>query len=56
MAVAYICEGIRTPIGRYGGALAQVRTDDLAAAPLAALREKFNRSDGSHSTRLCWVV
>lgn len=45
MPVAYICEGIRTPIGRYGGALAQVRTDDLAAVPLAALREKFDRSD-----------
>lgn len=45
MSVAYICEGIRTPIGRYGGGLAQVRTDDLAAVPLAALREKFDRSD-----------
>jgi len=45
MSVAYICEGFRTPIGRYGGALAQIRTDDLAAAPLAALREKFVRSD-----------
>src|SRR5579872_134703 len=42
---AYICEGIRTPIGRYGGALAQVRADDLAAAPLAALRQKFAKSD-----------
>lgn len=45
MPSAYICEGFRTPIGRYGGALAQVRTDDLAAGPLAALREKFARSD-----------
>src|SRR5438445_538929 len=45
MSVAYICEGFRTPIGRYGGALAQIRTDDLAAVPLAALREKFVRSD-----------
>ena len=42
---AYICEGIRTPIGRYGGALAQVRADDLAAAPLAALRQRFEKSD-----------
>jgi len=42
---AYICEGIRTPIGRYGGALAQVRTDDLAAIPLKALRDKFQNSD-----------
>jgi 3-oxoadipyl-CoA thiolase len=42
---AYICEGIRTPIGRYGGALAQVRTDDLAAIPLKALRDEFQNSD-----------
>ncbi len=45
MAVAFICEGLRTPIGRYGGALAQVRTDDLAAVPLIALRERFSQSD-----------
>lgn len=45
MAIAYICEGFRTPIGRYGGSLALVRTDDLAAVPLAALREKFGPSD-----------
>ena len=45
MSVAYICEGIRTPIGRYGGSLAQVRTDDLAAVPLKALRDKFVRAD-----------
>ncbi len=37
MTDAYICDYIRTPIGRYAGALAQVRTDDLAAIPLAAL-------------------
>jgi acetyl-CoA acyltransferase len=42
---AFICEGIRTPIGRYGGALAQVRTDDLAAIPLKTLRDKFRESD-----------
>ena len=34
---AYICDAIRTPFGRYGGALANVRTDDLAALPIAAL-------------------
>lgn len=34
---AFICDGVRTPIGRYGGALAQVRTDDLAAIPIRAL-------------------
>jgi 3-oxoadipyl-CoA thiolase len=45
MTSAFICEGIRTPIGRYGGALASVRADDLAAIPLKALREKFPTSD-----------
>jgi 3-oxoadipyl-CoA thiolase len=45
MPAAFICEGVRTPIGRYGGALAQVRTDDLAAIPLKALREQFPKSD-----------
>jgi len=34
---AFICDAIRTPFGRYGGALASVRTDDLAAVPLQAL-------------------
>ncbi|MHA6324773.1 3-oxoadipyl-CoA thiolase [Roseivivax sp. CAU 1753] len=34
---AFICDGIRTPIGRYGGALSGIRTDDLAALPIAAL-------------------
>jgi len=34
---AYICDAIRTPFGRYGGALASVRADDLAAIPIAAL-------------------
>ncbi len=34
---AFICDALRTPIGRYGGALAKVRTDDLAAAPMKAL-------------------
>ena len=37
MADAFICDGIRTPIGRFAGALAPVRTDDLAAIPIAAL-------------------
>jgi 3-oxoadipyl-CoA thiolase len=37
---AYICDATRTPIGRYGGALSQVRTDDLAAAPIAALKNR----------------
>ena len=37
MTTAYLCDGIRTPFGRYGGALAKVRADDLAAVPLKAL-------------------
>jgi 3-oxoadipyl-CoA thiolase len=45
MPTAYICEGVRTPIGRYAGALAQIRPDDLAAHTLIALREKFGKSD-----------
>ncbi|MGS1017136.1 3-oxoadipyl-CoA thiolase [Allosphingosinicella humi] len=40
MTEAYICDAIRTPIGRYGGALSQVRADDLAAAPIRALIER----------------
>src|ERR1700680_1495825 len=45
MPNAFICDGIRTPVGRYGGALSQGRTDDLAAIPLKTLREKFEKSD-----------
>lgn len=37
---ALICDGVRTPIGRYGGALSSVRADDLAALPIAALMER----------------
>jgi len=40
MKDVYICDGIRTPIGRYGGGLAKVRADDLAAIPLKALIER----------------
>jgi 3-oxoadipyl-CoA thiolase len=41
----FICDGVRTPIGRYGGALAQVRTDDLGAVPIRALRLRNPRLD-----------
>jgi len=40
MSEAFLCDAIRTPIGRYGGALASVRADDLAAIPLKALIER----------------
>ncbi len=45
MTDAYICDAIRTPIGRYGGALAGVRTDDLAATPIAALVSRNPKAD-----------
>jgi 3-oxoadipyl-CoA thiolase len=40
MTDAFICDAVRTPIGRYGGALAQVRADDLAAIPIQALKAR----------------
>src|SRR5689334_24988253 len=40
MAEAYICDAVRTPIGRYAGGLAPVRTDDLGALPLRTLKER----------------
>ena len=40
MTAALICDAIRTPIGRHGGALATVRTDDLAALPIAELMRR----------------
>ena len=48
MAEAFICDAVRTPIGRYGGALASVRADDLAAIPLRALMERHPQVDWSH--------
>jgi 3-oxoadipyl-CoA thiolase len=47
MNEAYICDGIRTPIGRYGGGLAGVRVDDLAAIPLTALQARNPQVDWS---------
>src|SRR5687768_18170204 len=38
--LVYLCDAIRTPFGRYGGALASIRTDDLAAMPLRSLQER----------------
>ena len=45
MRDAFICDGIRTPIGRYGGALASVRADDLAAIPLRELLSRNPKFD-----------
>ncbi|MDP2697674.1 3-oxoadipyl-CoA thiolase [Thalassospira sp.] len=47
MSDAYICDYIRTPIGRFGGALSSVRTDDLAAVPLRALMARHPDLDFS---------
>jgi acetyl-CoA acyltransferase len=47
MTDAYICDAVRTPIGRYGGALASVRADDLAAIPIAALVSRNAKVDWS---------
>ena len=66
MADAYICDFVRTPIGRYGGALKDVRTDDLAAHPMRVLKERhpsvdwdqlddviYGCSSDSHRRRTC---
>ena len=45
MTHAFICDAIRTPIGRYGGALSSVRADDLAALPIKALMERNPQVD-----------
>ena len=45
MQDAFICDAIRTPFGRYGGALSSVRTDDLAAIPIRALMERSSNVD-----------
>ena len=45
MTDAFICDAIRTPVGRYGGALSSVRTDDLAAIPMRALLERNPKLD-----------
>ena len=45
MNQAFICDALRTPIGRYGGALSSVRTDDLGAVPIRALMARYPRLD-----------
>ena len=47
MADAFICDAVRTPVGRYGGALSGVRADDLAAIPLTALMQRNPSVDWS---------
>jgi Acetyl-CoA acetyltransferase len=45
MRDAFICDGVRTPVGRYGGGLAGVRADDLGAVPLRALLARYPQLD-----------
>ena len=45
MSEAFICEGTRTPIGKFGGSLSSIRTDDLASLPLISLKEKLSKTD-----------
>ena len=45
MSEAFICEGTRTPIGRFGGGLSSIRTDDLASLPLIALKANLAKTD-----------
>ncbi|MEZ0548730.1 3-oxoadipyl-CoA thiolase, partial [Pseudomonas sp. Env-37] len=47
MREVYICDAIRTPIGRFGGGLSTVRADDLAALPIKALIERNPSVDWS---------
>lgn len=42
---AFICDYVRTPVGRYGGGLSSVRTDDLAALPIRTLMDRNNGVD-----------
>ncbi len=44
---AFICDGVRTPIGKYGGALSTTRTDDLAAIPITTLKDQNPETDWS---------
>ncbi|MFG6468144.1 3-oxoadipyl-CoA thiolase [Roseateles sp. BYS87W] len=50
MTHAYICDAIRTPFGRYGGALSSIRTDDLGALPLKALMARNAKVDWAQVT------
>jgi 3-oxoadipyl-CoA thiolase len=54
MNEAFICDAVRTPFGRFGGALAQVRADDLAAVPIAALMQRNPGVDWSKVDDVCY--
>ena len=57
MSEAYVVDTVRTPIGRYGGALSSVRTDDLAAIPIKALMARFPEFDPAEVDEvICWLT
>ena len=45
MSEAYVCEGIRTPIGKFAGALSNIRTDDLASIPIKYLKDNLKKAN-----------
>lgn len=45
MTEVFICDAVRTPVGRYGGVLSEIRTDDLAAIPLKVLMDRYPQID-----------
>ena len=45
MEESFLCDGIRTPVGSYGGALSTLRTDDLGAIPIKSLKERNSGVD-----------
>ncbi len=53
MIDAYICDFVRTPIGRFGGSLSTIRVDDLAAIPLAALAQRHTQIDLEQVDEIC---
>ena len=53
MPDAFVCDAVRTPIGRYGGALARVRADDLAAVPIKALMQRHPKVDWEALDEVC---
>jgi len=52
MRSVFLCDAVRTPIGRYGGSLAQVRADDLAAIPIRELLKR-GRQPGRRRQQKC---
>ncbi|MDG2087470.1 MAG: hypothetical protein P8J68_01845 [Arenicellaceae bacterium] len=56
MTDAFICDAIRTPIGRYGGSLAQIRTDDLVLSQRENYKTVTPQSTGAYSMMLSTVV